>query len=502
MKYMPIWAFALAFLGLISCSDDNGIKDVPPTTETPSEPTNEYAEINDFVWSGMNEIYLWQDNVPDLANDRFASQEEYNAYLQASSAPKDFFESLIYDRQHTDFFSWIVDDYVELENQFQGISTSNGVDFGLSLYASGSSDVFGYVRLILNDSDASGKNIKRGDFFIAVDGNPLTTDNYRELLFSDNSTYSLTLAKVEGNTLVPTGEIVELVKSEFTENPIYNVNVIEEGGKKIGYLHYTYFNGSFESELNAAFLTLKNEGVTDLVLDLRYNPGGAADVSTSLASMITGQFKGEVIKNTVWNNKWQSFWEAEDPESIVEVFDDKTSGLYSNEVINSLNFNSIYIIGTGGTASASESLISGLKPYIDVTLIGELTYGKYTGSTTLYDSESVFSSEGANPDHTYAIQPIIYKFSNKLGDSPKGGIEPDIFLPEDIANYGVIGESSEPLLRAAINDILGVSAKLPDSKTFEHEKITDYRLEKKFATTLIDTKPQIRQAMKKMKSLK
>ena len=499
---MSKWAFVLAFVGFVSCSDNNGIKEAPPTNTTPNEPTNKYAEINDFIWGGMNEIYLWQGNVPDLANNRFANQEEYNAYLQASSAPEDFFESLIFDRQNTDIFSWIEEDYVELENLFQGISTSNGVDFGLSLYSSGSSDVFGYVRLILPDSDASDKNIKRGDFFIAVDGNPITTNNYQELLFSDNSTYSLTMAKIDGNTLVPTGEVVELIKSEFTENPIHTINVIEEGGKRIGYLHYTFFNGSFESELNAAFLTLKNEGITDLVLDLRYNPGGAADVSTALASMITGQFKGEVIKKTTWNNKYQTFFEAEDPESLVEVFDDKTSGYFTNEPINSLNLNSIHIIGLDGTASASESLISGLKPYIDVTLIGELTYGKYTGSTSLYDSESLFNSEGANPDHTYAIQPIIYKFSNKLGDSPRGGIEPDIFLSEDIETYGVIGESSEPLLRAAINDILGVSSKLPVSKTFEHQKLTDYRLEHKFATTLIDSRPQIRDAMEKMKSRK
>ena len=133
IKYMSKWAFVLAIVGLVSCSDNNGIKEVPPTNTTPSEPTNKYAEINDFIWGGMNEIYLWQGNVPDLAFDRFASQEEYNAYLQASSAPEDFFESLIYDRQNTDIFSWIEDDYVELENRFQGISTSNGVDFGLSL---------------------------------------------------------------------------------------------------------------------------------------------------------------------------------------------------------------------------------------------------------------------------------------------------------------------------------------------------------------------------------
>ncbi len=97
---------------------------------------------------------------------------------------------------------------------------------------------------------------------------------------------------------------------------------------------------------------------------LRYNPGGLATVSTSLASMITGQFKGEVIKKETWNNRYQTYWESECPECLVEVFDDRTSGFLSDEAINSLNLNSVHVIGLSGTASASESLISGLQPYI------------------------------------------------------------------------------------------------------------------------------------------
>ena len=491
---MSKWAIALAFLGLISCSDDAGLEIPPPGGEA-----NEFAEINNFVWSGLNLYYLWQGDVDDLADDRFSTQAEYQAYIQDSPVPEEFFESLIYDRPHTDFFSWIVDDYVALENQFQGISTSNGVDFGLSRYDSGSSDVFGYVRLILPNSDASDKNIKRGDFFIAVDGNPLTVDNYRELLYSDNSTYSLTLANLEGNTIVPTGEVVELVKSEYTENPVFKVNVIEEGGKKIGYLHYTFFNGTFERELNAAFLTLKNEGVTDLVLDLRYNPGGYGATALAMASMITGQFKGEVFGKDEWNDKIQSELEAVDPDFLIEKFDDRTR--FSNEAINSLNLNKLHVIVSDATASAGESVINGLNPYIDVTLIGELTYGKYTGSYTLYDSPD-FGKNGANPDHTYAMQPIVVQSVNKIGESAKGGFEPDIFQSEDITNMGIIGDSNEPLLRTAINDIIGVSAKIDAGKIRTFDKVSNYRSQNLFANELIVDKPEIRKALSKSRKSK
>lgn len=487
---------------MVSCGDSSDVTEEVIIIDDENEVVelNPNAVINNFIWNGMNQIYLWQGDVPDLADDRFASEEEYNVYLQASDAPEFFFNSLLYDPKNVDIFSYFIEDYNEFQNQNQGISLSNGVDFGLARYGS-ADNILGYVRLVLPGSDADGKNIQRGDVFTEVDGKQLTVGNYRSLLFGDNTTYTLAISEIIGNTITPTGETVELTKTDYTEPSINKIAFIEEGGRKIGYLHYTQFS-SQESELNAAFLELKNEGITDLVLDLRYNPGGWATVSTSLASMITGQFKGEVIKKETWNNRYQTYWESECPECLVEVFDDRTSGFFSDEAINSLNLNSIHVIGTSGTASASESLISGLQPYIDVTLIGEETYGKYTGSTTIYDSDGVFTSEGANPDHTYAIQPIIYKFSNKLGDSPKGGLQPDILLSEDIGNMGVIGNPNEPLLRAAIDDIIGVAAKPADFKAFEYEKITDYRLEKKFATTFIDNKPQLGEALKKMRSKK
>lgn len=485
-----------------ACSDSNDIEKVVTPIENEPEvvvPENPNADINEFIWDGMNEIYLWMANVPDLANDRFATAAEKQAYLQNTPEPEPFFNSLIYDPENVDIFSFFLEDYADFENQLQGTSLSNGLDFGLARYGS-AEGVFGYVRLVLPGSDADGKNIKRGDVFTEVDGRELTLSNYRSLLFGDNTSYTLAISEIINNTITPTGESVELIKTDYTEPSVNIISIIEEAGKKIGYLHYTSFTTQ-ESELNAAFLELKNEGITDLVLDLRYNGGGYATVSTSLASMITGQFTGQVVKKEQWNSKYQDYFESENPGRLVELFRTRTSGYYSDEEINSLNLSSIHVIGLSGTASASESLISGLQPYIDVTLVGELTYGKYTGSTTLYDGPG-FGKEGANPDHTYAIQPIIYKFSNRDGGSPQGGIQPNIQVSEEIGNMGVIGSRNEPLLRAAIDDIVGISAKTDDSKRFDYEKITDYRLEKKFATSFVDNSPGIGEAMKKMKAKK
>src|SRR5690606_12543397 len=135
--------------------------------------------------------YFWQGDVADLSDTRFSSNQEYRDFLSNYSDPEALFEHLKYNRSESDRdrFSWIVEDYNELVNSQQGIYKTNGVEFGLSKY-SNSDDVFGYVRYILPNSDASTKNIRRGDVFVAVNGTTLTVDNYSELLFGQNDTYT------------------------------------------------------------------------------------------------------------------------------------------------------------------------------------------------------------------------------------------------------------------------------------------------------------------------
>ena len=170
-KILNLWMLmTVLFLGW-SCNDDD---DGPGTTQP---PTQESIEIQDYIWGGLNIFYLWQPNVADLADDRFSSEEEYINFLSSEPVPEDFFESLLFQRGIVDIDSYIVDDYVELENSKVGISKSNGVDFGLARISSGSNDILGYVQYILPNSDASTKDIKRGDIFTEVDGTQLTIDN-------------------------------------------------------------------------------------------------------------------------------------------------------------------------------------------------------------------------------------------------------------------------------------------------------------------------------------
>ena len=339
-KYFPHFT-AMLFLFLVACGDSDEIERAvtPIENEPVVVPTNPDAGINNFIYSGMNYWYRWKDDVPVLADDNFTNAE-YNVHLQESGTPAPFLETLVYKRESVDFFTRLISDYIEDDSNLQGTQGTNGVSFGLAGY--GDNKVLGYVQYILPDSDADGKDIGRGDLFTEVNGRELTRENYRTLLFSDNPTYTLTTARLVGNTITPTGKVVELTKTAYDENPVLSVRVFEEAGKKIGYIHYIQFTVK-ESELNAAFLELKNQGVTDLVLDLRYNGGGFADVSQALASMITGQFKGDILTRQEYNQDI-----LDDNQDCTECFQrrfiDQTTGAFSNEAINSLNLSSVHII--------------------------------------------------------------------------------------------------------------------------------------------------------------
>jgi len=445
--------FFLAFT-LQSCEDEDDI----------SAPAD--LQVNDFVWKGLNEVYLWQADVPNLADDRFANQEALNSFLSGYSKPEELFEDLLnkpvskYPINAIDRFSWIVDDYTVLEQELNGITKNNGVDFRLSRVAEGSNDVVGYVRYIIPNSDASSKAIKRGDLFTSVNGTKLTVSNYEALLLNADS-YTLNLADYNGTAFVLNGKSVALTKTILEENPILISKVINSGSHKIGYLMYNGFYAEYDAKLNEAFGALKAQGATDLILDLRYNGGGSVRSSTRLASMITGQFEGEIFSKRQYNLKQMAGLTNEDLEFLNERFVKNIDGA----ALNSLNLTTVYIITTSNTASASELVINGLKPYINVVQVGETTIGKNVGSFTVYDSPTL-TKANVNPNHKYAMQPLVFKISNSAGFGDyTQGLAPTYVQNESVSTYGVLGDPSEPLLNLAISKITGATAKRIQSDT-------------------------------------
>ncbi|MEL0202043.1 MAG: carboxyl-terminal protease, partial [Flavobacteriaceae bacterium] len=128
-------------------------------------------EISDFVWQGLNQFYYWQEAVPNLADTKDDNTTSYAQFIQSNPEPDAFFETLLHD---DDRFSWIVDDYVELENSLSGIEASNGVEFILLLQCQGCPGVVGFVTFIFEGSDAGILVFRRGDLFFGVFGTRLT----------------------------------------------------------------------------------------------------------------------------------------------------------------------------------------------------------------------------------------------------------------------------------------------------------------------------------------
>jgi C-terminal processing protease CtpA/Prc len=376
--------------------------------------------------------------------------------LESYSSSTDLFNHLRIATS-VDRFSVIFSDYFVLEGVLSGTTLNNGMDYALRHKSGSTTDIFGWVRYVLPNSDASDKGVERGAIFYAINGIPLTVDNYRTLLGA--TTYTINLADYDNGNITPNGQSVSLTKTNLSENPILVNSLINQGTHKIGYLMYNGFYPSYDSQLNTTFGQLKSQNITDLVLDLRYNSGGSVTSATRLASMITGQFNGQLFAKEQWNLKAQAYFEETNPSTLNNNF----SNTIGSNSINSLNLTKVYILTSKSSASASELVINCLKPYITVIQIGDVTTGKNVGSITLYDSPT-FSKTNVNPNHKYAMQPIVLKIVDKngIGDYTSG-IAPTFPLVENLGNLSVLGNENELLLSTAINQIINSGKKAPQN---------------------------------------
>jgi C-terminal processing protease CtpA/Prc len=258
------------------------------------------------------------------------------------------------------------------------------------------------------------------------------------------------MATAASGSLANNGIIVELTKEEnFETNPIQEHKLIDTAAGKVGYIMYNQFVADRSSNLNEIFGDFKSQGISDLVLDLRYNGGGSVRNCVELASMITGQFRNQIFAKEEWNSKLNKFLkEQHGTESQIDRFVSTISS--DGETINSIKLNRLYVLTSSESASASELLINGLSPFIEVIQIGENTVGKNVGSITVYDY--IDNEQTKNPDHTYAMQPIVLKIANSDGFADYAdGLDPDVDVEEDIRNLGSIGDINETFLAVALN---------------------------------------------------
>lgn len=478
-----LFLFVLSSGIFISCSkDQDDVIDDGAITD----PNN--LDVESFIYKGMNNIYLYKEEVPQLEDTYFSSEEDLNTFLKKFDTPEDlFYNGLVWDYSVQDKFSFMTDDYIALEKRFQGTSKTSGMNYGLAYYPNDASKILGYIRYVLPNTSAADKGLERGMIFNKIDGQQMTLNNYTTLLSPDN--FTIHLAELDENDNVnDLDQTVALTQTEYTANPVFVTKTLDANGIKVGYLMYNSFIKDFDEELNSAFGDFLAEGIDELILDLRYNGGGSVETAVDLSSMITGQYEGDIFSKQQWNTSYQAYFEEKYPENLVDRFNTKIS---TGAAINSLNLEKVYIIAGPSSASASELVINGLDAYIDVIHVGGNTVGKFQASVTLYDA-SDFSKAKANPDHKYAIQPLVYKSANAIGTSDYvDGLEPDVRIKEYVSEYGPLGDPNEPLLAAALAHISGNKIQISSSGILSRSLDESGSREPEFQKMYIENTPPI-----------
>ena len=429
---------------------------------------------NAFAQQLMTDLYLWSAQTQALID---AQRLDYTT----ETDPIAFFNKLKYS---ADPWSRMTDDLRAMEGDFSGTTTSFGYQLQFGRFA-GTNDVFAIVAYVYPGTPAAAAGIERGDIIIGSNGGQLTTDNYRDLYNRSSNQLIMGQYDPEQDGIGNSGRIVSLTAAaNVYQNPIQHAEVLTEHGRKIGYLCYTQYicdpANDAHGDLLQVFQDFKNAGVEDVVLDLRYN-GGGYDLTAELLSNILAPRSAldnrDILTLEIWNadysreNNYTTFGH----ELKYEWTDGK---VYTDPVVN-MDLSRVYILTSGSTASASESTIVGLMPYMDVVLVGGTTAGKFCGGLLLDRDFYLDWYKKSDPAHAldnWGVYMMVYQFTNKLGTTFSDGFtpQPDNVVQEDLLrDVYPFGDTRDPLLGRALELITGEEYTDPSTVT----RSTDSRFE-------------------------
>ncbi|MDR0844719.1 MAG: PDZ domain-containing protein, partial [Tannerella sp.] len=391
-------------------------------------------KVNKFIVEYVQDAYLW------TAMTNWKTVEPKN-----ESDSYKFFDKLM--NRTDDQWSMLTDDIDDLMSQVENEGKTYGYKLALYYFENSPHELFAVIRFVYPNTPAEKAGLKRGDALTSINGNTITEANYSELANSSDIRLGIGRFSVEGEKLKLTADVsfVTLSSQAMYSDPVVAYHVIEKGSHKIGYLCYTDFTDESEKKLLNIFADFKVKGVTDVVLDLRYNGGGSARMACKLSSMLApaSVVKGkQVYLSRIWNDDYMAYWEKKDKSQIYEYFTDTLP-------VN-LDMNRLFVLTTQNTASASESTTIGLKAYINITQIGDTTHGKYCGGYLLPADDKTISNWG--------MYLMVYRFANKNGVSPAGGLKPDIVVKEGVYPLYPLGDERDPFIARAIEKITGVSS--------------------------------------------
>jgi Periplasmic protease len=397
----------IAISTLMSCVGEDRWAEYKPLTAT-----------NEWMDSVMRVNYYWAPGMP--------SSKKLNYF----NTPTSFLSSV---KSNLDKVSHI--------DSIYNSTNSYGITASLEVSADNDTVYNAAVTYVNTDSPAYRAGLKRGDWIMKVGGNAITRSNQSTILANGNAT-TLSLGTLQATTtdgtttysVVSNGTVLSMdASTSVSDNPVHYYTTITSGSKKIGYLVYSSFNAgtsnAYLNSLRSAFASFSSNGVTDFVLDLRYN-GSGDDIECArlLASMLVPS--GKLGSTFVTLKKADSS-------------KDETLAL-SNDLIGSganLNLSTIYILTTSATAQLSEVLIAALVPYLKVYTVGSTTKG-VLGVTTCY----------TNPAFNYKFYPVTsipVNASNEIYET-SGIVASKSASDTDLPTLLDFGNINESMLSAAI----------------------------------------------------
>lgn len=460
----------------------------PTTSTTPTR--NDLTKDSIFLYA--KEIYLWNDALPSLTT---FSPRSYNSssdnYTNLTSElfaitryPINPATNLPYE-YNKDYpsaakYSFIDDLVASGKLTFAPDAKSSigldgkGNDFGLALAAVGTNSSYKiYFKYTSPSSPAALAGLGRGDVIETVNGKSIGTDFNNEVSFINNAFDATknTTVQITGKKKDNSAYNLTLTKASYTSSPIYKDSVFTTSGKKVGYLAFARFSDDNNSStaLDNVFTKFVNAGVTDLIIDLRYNGGGYVSTAEHLINLIApSSANGKVMFSEAYNSTMQNGQATilrnqplRDQSGKIQYSNGKMvtyADLSYTIADNTFNINKtsgitnvgkVVFITTGSTASASELVINNLRPYVDVKTVGETSYGKPVGFFPVridkYDVYmSNFSSTNASGNGNYYA-----------------GFTPDSQKSDDVTKD--FGNSNELCTAAALSYI--VNNVFPNSTT-------------------------------------
>ncbi len=412
---LSIIAFSLVFL-VLGCEKEK----VTPDDEEEEEEEEElspYTSLNRAIYEQMEDIYLWNDSLPDINPSEYDTPEEFLAALRYQ--PLDKWSFIMTTTEFNEYF---------------GAGEYLGHGFMITL----DDDDNIRIGFVYKNTQSYREGIRRSWIIKKVNGTDATAENVSELLGSTEEaiTNTILFLDTEGNE-----QEISLTKETVEINTVLHSEIIEQGSKKIGYMVFETFISTAIEELEAVFEEFKAESIDELIIDLRYNGGGMNTVAEYIGSWIGGNRSNSVFYKLIHNENNES-------RDVTVNF---------TENAEALDLSRIFFITTGSSASASELLINGLTPYYDVNIVGSTTGGKPVGMYTISFTR-----------YNYTLAPISFKYVNAddYGDF-YDGLSVDYEAEDDKTR--LFGDQEESSLKTALSVIAGETVSVQRSAALPSE---------------------------------